>query len=575
MTFLELAARFDDLVKAEPDLSTDEAWKTIKRLSVQIVDLWDELGFEPINGLKPPAFDDRGDGFTARQKRRWSWWRTRVTALAHVFPSRIAGGFALSGGDVVETSEAPGVSALVGNWPRARWRAFAHDFAAACRLLDEIHRTRQAEATANNYAAARLNSNDPYFQIAAKAATLADMYPMKRDELRWLAEQCDSKEGCELFGLDLKAASDVWDELERERKLLFALIVKHMPTEAKAMRVISQGGRWSANDKAVDITAAVGELRGVAVDARRQIGTLGPEAGEAMTAGQKSRLAAPPPKVSRRPGGYVEDVAIATMVNGQWKSQPRPQASLHCEPLGSLATKLKASIADNLPLAGEQSTHHRADPELAGGFFAVRKVLKDLLTAFRNRYAETGNPAAQLVHDAALSPAQCAALTSLWKCLDRVQAWCDTDSGEGPIAHFPDDLLAQFNSSVDVFLRAIQYGDEKSDADDLEALKRERHELVSDLVQHKQALRGITMELVEATKGKGTTKQMKAKKQKGKGGRPPLTPKERKRRLEAIAEWDRAKQYMQMKVFVQDKNYSLRELNTWLNTNSKSKSRAE
>lgn len=164
-----------------------------------------------------------------------------------------------------------------------------HDYIEACRGVaarsrrmmpfmddhcDALNQLALTFALYMPFPIARIDRNDPYAQIAVKAATLADMYPVVHAETHRLSSLCDTKEGRDYWLNDLKAAGEQWDELERERKLLFALMVKHMPTEAKALRVISQGGRWSANDKAVDITAAVGELRGVVVDARRQIGRL-------------------------------------------------------------------------------------------------------------------------------------------------------------------------------------------------------------------------------------------------------------------------------------------------------------
>lgn len=150
MTFLDMAARFDDLVDSEPNTPDDEAWCSIKRLGAQACDLLAELRIEAMPGALPPHFADHNSPMADRQLKRWRWWQTYVIGLSTMFPSRLPGGMTLSGG--VLTQHAPGVSGC--SWPAHRWRAFARDIAAACRLLDEIHRARQSEAVASPAAVA-------------------------------------------------------------------------------------------------------------------------------------------------------------------------------------------------------------------------------------------------------------------------------------------------------------------------------------------------------------------------------------------------------------------------------------
>jgi len=138
-SFEKLADRFEHLIQEEPDLSVEEAKKTIIRLGAMGARLWHRSGIELIKGFSPDRFNPKitHDSFKD-EKLWWLTWQALVNVLATAYPHRIPGGVALSAGDVKLDEPGQDIPAYEINLPWERWKSLAQDFAGCCRLIDEL-----------------------------------------------------------------------------------------------------------------------------------------------------------------------------------------------------------------------------------------------------------------------------------------------------------------------------------------------------------------------------------------------------------------------------------------------------
>lgn len=138
-SFEKLADRFEHLIQEEPDLSVEEAKKTIIRLGAMGARLWHRSGIELIKGFSPDRFNPKitHDSFKD-EKLWWLTWQALVNVLATAYPHRIPGGVALSAGDVKLDEPGQDIPAYKISLPWKRWKSIAQDFAICCRLFGEF-----------------------------------------------------------------------------------------------------------------------------------------------------------------------------------------------------------------------------------------------------------------------------------------------------------------------------------------------------------------------------------------------------------------------------------------------------